>query len=52
MCTGFSLVGESRGYSLLIVVVHKLLIAVASLLPISGSRTQVQKFWCMGLVAP
>ena len=31
MCTAFPLVGESRGYSLLIVAVHKFLIAVASL---------------------
>ena len=34
LCSGFSLIGESRGYSL--VVVHRLLIVVASLVAEHG----------------
>jgi len=60
-CSGFFLAGVSRGYSL--VVVYRLLIAVASLLwstgsrvlglqklELPGSRAQAQQWWCTGLI--
>ena len=62
-CSGFFLAGVSRGYSL--VVVYRLLIAVASLLwstgsrvlglqklELPGSRAQAQQWWCTGLIVP
>ena len=46
-CLGFSLVWESRGHSLVVVV--GLLTAVASLLQITGSRaSRLQYLWHMG----
>ena len=61
-CAGFSLVVQSRGYSVAVVCV---LIVVASLvvewslgctglqqLQFPGSKVQAQQLWCIGFVAP